>query len=503
MTNTHHSRFIWTENQLPIGELLSKHAKERKSLKKFGGYDYASSQLNIADSDANVARQVLQLGRQIPEDKLADKGRETTPHVTLRYGLTDDDPTQMRQLLAGQTPVRMRLGDVDAFTSDETGAPYDVVYLTVHSDDLDRLNRTVADNLPSVETHPWYAPHCTLAYVKPGTGKDVAAGLDNPLEGTELTATHVLHSDRGGNLTRIPLTDGQSLRRLIADRLAEIKADADCHWVTLDNDAHVCIGGDGTVHAGPKELEGQKFGDNDREGASRVSLSPSEGYIKTLREDALQRIRDEKAKGKSDFGIRDIYFALGHRADDATIYALAEHIEKASSREAMYDVLESGMRWNRDFKDAGLEWAAARALGGNTDLPKGMKPPSLTDDQKAAFRARMEFVQEHTRQEYNGASTVDVYRGVKGAQGKIINQSDENEIDLKVRSLSSWTPYRSLAQGFAGTGSTGVVLRATVPVRDIFWNNDIVRGMRMFNFSDDAKELVTLTSSATRRSRVM
>lgn len=160
-------------------------------------HKFSSTQFDLPPNVANAVR-MHSLG--IREGDLAENGRETTAHVTVKYGLHGDDPEAVRRALADQPPIRARLGKTSIFSSDE----HDVVKIDVHSADLHALNRRIADALPHTDTHPEYRPHVTLAYTKPGAGKKYVGS--SPLEGKTITLDHLTFSDRAGNQTVIKLT---------------------------------------------------------------------------------------------------------------------------------------------------------------------------------------------------------------------------------------------------------------------------------------------------------
>lgn len=150
-----------------------------------------------------LADQVRALAAKIPDSALADKGREDSPHVTVRWGfpgaISADD---LRPILADSPPVRIRLGAVSVFPGAASGKDYDVVKFDVDSAGLRRLNRELAV-LPHTDTHKVYSPHVTICYVKAGLGQSLAA-LAAPLA-AEFTAKSVTYSPADGPEAVIPL----------------------------------------------------------------------------------------------------------------------------------------------------------------------------------------------------------------------------------------------------------------------------------------------------------
>jgi 2'-5' RNA ligase len=189
-----------------------------------GPFDFASTQVNLT-GDAEQA--VLDFGAQIPDDVLGEKGRETTPHVTISFGL---DPAvtadQVREVLANSDSIKelvsrgasLTLGATAIFTS-EPGSHAngdDVVYIAVNSEDLVLLNKIITEEL-KVTSNFEYVPHVTVAYVKSGEGEKFAG--DETLSGTVVPFDSIAYSDVDGNLTEIPLAAAVQSRglRIIAN----------------------------------------------------------------------------------------------------------------------------------------------------------------------------------------------------------------------------------------------------------------------------------------------
>lgn len=197
-----------TAADLPSEERRTPAAVETRAE---GPFEYASTQVTL---EGDVAEKVLALAATIPDEVLDEKGRETTPHVTIKFGL---DPAvtadQVREVLANSDSIRellergatLTLGKTAIFESEEgshaNGA--DVVYVEVDSDDLKLLNKTISEALPVSDTHPDYVPHITLAYVKKGEGQKYAG--DETLAGTVVTFSAIQYSDTEGEMTEIEL----------------------------------------------------------------------------------------------------------------------------------------------------------------------------------------------------------------------------------------------------------------------------------------------------------
>lgn len=162
-----------------------------------GPHKFCSTQVNLT---GEAAVKMLWLGNLIRDEHLHEKGREHEPHVTLRYGLHDNDPSGVGRELRDAGPIRLRLGKIGVFRGEETGKDYDVVTVKVHSPSLVWLNRKLG-KLPNTETFK-YNPHATVAYVKKGYGELYAKHL--PALNIDAVADGVVFSDKEHNYTWIP-----------------------------------------------------------------------------------------------------------------------------------------------------------------------------------------------------------------------------------------------------------------------------------------------------------
>jgi 2'-5' RNA ligase len=180
---------------------LGSNGSEKRN-KRIAGYLYSSTQLNLPK---DLARKIKAWAHETidPEDLYDDpddpssSGYEDHLHITLLYGLTENDPDvveKLRETVKGYGPIKVTLGKVSVFGGEETGKPYDVVKLSVESRDLQALHKSIKENLENEQTWPTYKPHVTLAYVKAGHGQQYA-GLDD-FEGEEFEAEYFLFSPK-------------------------------------------------------------------------------------------------------------------------------------------------------------------------------------------------------------------------------------------------------------------------------------------------------------------
>ena len=189
-----------TTSRQTIQQSLPDQASAQVEPRKF-----SSTQVNLppAIADAIVAK-----ANAIPDEDLAPNGRagatpDTAPHVTVKYGLHTADAEEVRALLADEPPITVTLGKTSFFPNSESDNG-DVLKVDVDSPDLRRLNKKIADALEVTDTHPGYTPHVSIAYLKPGLGKQYAG--DESLQGQTVTLDSVRFSSKDGQQVDIPLT---------------------------------------------------------------------------------------------------------------------------------------------------------------------------------------------------------------------------------------------------------------------------------------------------------
>jgi hypothetical protein len=116
-----------------------------------------------------------------PDDVYEEKGDRTygledEPHVTVLYGIHSSEVSEKEVLdliggLDWHQPVVV--GTPSLFENEK----YDVLKLSVNAEWLKDANKRLCDNLPYSNDYPDYTAHVTIAYLKPGRGKDVVESL--------------------------------------------------------------------------------------------------------------------------------------------------------------------------------------------------------------------------------------------------------------------------------------------------------------------------------------
>lgn len=115
--------------------------------------------------------QMKTLHDEIKEEDIYDgdgTGLENDPHVTLLYGLHSDEIKDDEVLeISVKGVMSIGLGNPSLFENDK----FDVLKFDAEAPFLDDINAELS-KLPHTTDFPEYHPHCTIAYLKPGKGKE-------------------------------------------------------------------------------------------------------------------------------------------------------------------------------------------------------------------------------------------------------------------------------------------------------------------------------------------
>jgi hypothetical protein len=166
-------------------------------------YDYSSTQVNI---EGAFKKLLLKEAMKIKSKDLfysADgpHGRETIPHVTVKYGIHTDYPIEVERLFEGIDEIEFEFDKISLF---EPGDKYDVVKIEIKDiKNLRKLNKRISSKLECTDTFKEYNPHCTLAYVKAGTGKNYVG--KSLLTGKRYKASEIFFSGKEGNEVSLSL----------------------------------------------------------------------------------------------------------------------------------------------------------------------------------------------------------------------------------------------------------------------------------------------------------
>lgn len=172
-----------------------------------GTHKYSSTQVDLT---GDLRDKILALGQSIPDELIVESvggdwegGRESNPHVTIKYGLHDSTPDNLIELLESESSpissITLTLGDLDIFEADT----YDVLYAQVISQDLVKLSGVITSGLEVTNTQPTYTPHVTIAYIAKGAGARYVG--NSTLSGLQITCSEMIFSSIDGSKTTIDL----------------------------------------------------------------------------------------------------------------------------------------------------------------------------------------------------------------------------------------------------------------------------------------------------------
>lgn len=119
-------------------------------------------------------------------------GLETESHVTLLYGLHEDvkDEDVLNASCKGIESIQLH--NISLFSNDK----FDVLKFDAKGNFLFDINRELS-KLPHTTDFPDYHPHCTVAYLKPGKGKEYVKLFSERLY--EVFPTKVVYSKPDGS----------------------------------------------------------------------------------------------------------------------------------------------------------------------------------------------------------------------------------------------------------------------------------------------------------------
>ena len=154
-------------------DMLAETFKAQKEAKSANSLGCLMATLTSAEAAPIVAWSK----EHIKEKNLALDGIEQAPHVTVKYGFKAGfNSKRLVRLLKDFGPVRLTLKDVTRFRDVQDGKA-DAIIVAVESPDLVRLNKLIeeefSDSFDAGLTRRTYKPHLTLAYVLPGSAKDL------------------------------------------------------------------------------------------------------------------------------------------------------------------------------------------------------------------------------------------------------------------------------------------------------------------------------------------
>lgn len=167
-------------------------------------YEFSSTQINFSPG---LSKRLKQWGyKNIPasdvyKDDDGSKGRETTTHVTIKYGLHTTNPKDVEKIVKGFGNFTITLGKVSRFTP--SFKPYDVVKIEVSGKRLHKLHKLLGDELENSDEWTEYRPHATFAYIEKGTCRELSG--DDEFVGEQIKVNEIIFNSKSGDSEVITL----------------------------------------------------------------------------------------------------------------------------------------------------------------------------------------------------------------------------------------------------------------------------------------------------------
>lgn len=175
-------------------EELDKTIKKEKILEKHENQKYSygcvMAYFNIPDLPKYAESVIKDEDLYDPEGR---HGIETEPHTTILYGLHNDiDHDKVLNILRMIKSFLVDFIDVSLFENDE----FDVLKFDVETEELNILNEIFKNTFEFTSDYPDYHAHTTIAYLKPGIGKEYIDIFKNYLKTYE--AVYFVYSKANG-----------------------------------------------------------------------------------------------------------------------------------------------------------------------------------------------------------------------------------------------------------------------------------------------------------------
>ena len=140
-----------------------------------------------------LSNDILKIHESISSDDIYDDepghGLEKETHVTIKYGLHEQTPSNFFDKIE-LYPIKLKFDNLSLFENEK----FDVLKFSIISKDLKKMNKFICDNFTCTDSYPVYKPHCTIGYLKPGTGKKYLK-LKNTLSGNTFESSKFIFSN--------------------------------------------------------------------------------------------------------------------------------------------------------------------------------------------------------------------------------------------------------------------------------------------------------------------
>lgn len=163
-------------------------------------YDYGCAMLYFSFPEINKIHDAINPEHIYVEEEGAF-GLESEPHCTLLFGLHDDEVSvdEIENVLDQFTYYTCKLHNPSLFENEK----YDVLKFDVTGDNLPETNEKLKQ-FPFTTDYPDYHPHMTIAYLKPGEGKQYVEMLKKS-DDFWVAPTHAIYSQPDGTKNKITI----------------------------------------------------------------------------------------------------------------------------------------------------------------------------------------------------------------------------------------------------------------------------------------------------------
>lgn len=156
-------------------------------------------QVNLS---GQIAGEIKKMANSIPDSDLAGHGRETgSPHVTIRWGLDEENLEGLRKAILPHLPFIAKLGKTKVFPPSTSSEGAAVVYVEVVHPAFKAMNEAVAKEVKHTPSEHPYSPHATVCYVKPEVADQYKDRDD--LDGAWCVVDRAVFSNRDKQQTEI------------------------------------------------------------------------------------------------------------------------------------------------------------------------------------------------------------------------------------------------------------------------------------------------------------
>jgi 2'-5' RNA ligase len=173
---------------------FKEYIMESASQKKGNGFGCLMLMYNsdFKSKFTELTRQINKSHLYNPDDGF---GTEDDPHITVKYGLHEQDHEKVFDILGKLDPIEVKLRTKVSLFENEK---FDVIKIDIVSEEIRALNKRVCRLFDYTDKFKDYHPHTTVAYVESGLGCRYL-NLESPLLGSTFSLNRICFSDEESN----------------------------------------------------------------------------------------------------------------------------------------------------------------------------------------------------------------------------------------------------------------------------------------------------------------